>query len=168
MVWRTLALAALLSCSSYRDVEHDNGWAGIELAKAVSDYPTMTELRAKDARGDAIYTRPEEQARWGKAKISVRYFAWNDVIWQIQIQSGSSRKLLDAIEAEYGTPSFKKPWHWEGPTVRMKFQGNEHDSLAVATITHKPTEQAREAAKPKPTPRPPPPVTDTDTPAPRP
>jgi len=145
----TLMLALLLACSPSRDIEKEAAWRDVPLRSAPSQVTGLELIRAEPALGEAVYSRTGEEPRWGKAKIAVRYHFFDEALWKVEVTTGDSLALLDAIKAEYGTPPFDKPWNWEGESVRMHFQGHEHDSAAVVTIVDKALEKKREAARPE-------------------
>lgn len=146
MLARALLLTMLMSCWSTRDIEKEAAWRDVPLEVAPSAVKDLVLVRG-DPKGDAVYTRSSENARWGRARISVRYHFWKDRLWKVEVRTGDSRALLDAIKADYGTPPFDKPWTWEGEEVRMHFQGHEYDSAAEVTIVSKDLERDRNLAR---------------------
>lgn len=143
-VLRILIMVLLVACST-KDIESEAGWRGVPLNAAPSEVADLVLVR-QDPTGDGIYERTNEDPRWGKARIAVRYHFWEDALWKVEVRTGDSMALLDAIKADYGTPPFSRPWTWDGEKVRMHFKGNEHDSAALVTIVSKGLETRREAA----------------------
>ena len=142
--WLALVFALWLACGPSRDIEREAGWQGVALGTPI---PSIEGLTAVGGGDEAVYTRAGDPKSWGKARIAVRYHGFEGVLWKVEIRTGDSMALLDAIKAEYGTPPFSKPWTWEGERVRMHFQGHEYDSAAEVTIVDKALEKRREAAR---------------------
>jgi len=141
-------IAAIAACSSYREIEADAGWADVRLGIGAADLGG--ELLRDEGTGDTLYRRAQEPPRYGRAPVGgIRYHFYDDVLWKIEIKTGSSKDFLAELRRHYGTPSFNTPWQWDGPTVRMNFLGTEYDSSANITIVKKPIAARREAERPE-------------------
>lgn len=138
---------ALVACFGVRDIEKEAGWRGVPLGAAPGEVEGLVQEKA-DPLGEVVYTRPDEPDTWGRAKIAVRYHFWDEALWKVEVRTGDSRALLDAVKGDYGTPPFSQPWTWDGERVRMHFQGHEYDSAAVVTIVSKPLEARRAQERP--------------------
>jgi len=149
---QTLLLTLLLACGPARNIEKEAAWKDVPLGVASGQVTGLVPISTADR--EAVFSREGEDKKWGKARIAVRYHFLDDRLWKVEVRTGDSLALLDALKAEYGTPPFSKPWTWEGERVRMHFQGHEYDSAAVVTIVDKPIEQEWLVIHPPPPPKP--------------
>jgi hypothetical protein len=129
-----------------KNVEQENGLLGLQLGADPATVPGLVKLKESDD-GDVVWYEPDAHRYWGPAPISARCHEWRGQIWKIELRTGNSKGLLPEVTREFGTPSYATPWQWDGPTVRMNFQGTEYDSTAVLTLVKKPLAEARERAQ---------------------
>ena len=141
-------VAAIAACTSYREIEADDGWADVRLGIASAELGG--ELLRDEGTGDTLYRRAQEPPTYGRAPVGgIRYHFYDDALWKIEIKTGSSKDFLAELRRHYGTPSYNTPWQWDGPTVRMNFLGTEYDSSASVMIVKKPIAARREAERPE-------------------
>lgn len=142
-----LPVVAAVGCFGVRDVEAENGWADVRLG--ISPAELGGELLRDEGTGDTLYRRASEPERFGRAPVGgIRYHFYDDQLWRIEVKTGSSKDFLPELTRLYGTPPFDRPWHWEGATVLMRFQGTEYDSSATLTVTKKPIAERRDRERP--------------------
>ncbi len=136
-----------VGCFGVRDVEAENGWADVRLG--ISPVELGGELLRDEGTGDTLYRRASEPEKFGRAPVGgIRYHFYDDQLWKIEVKTGSSKDFLPELTRIYGTPPFDRPWHWEGATVLMRFQGTEYDSSATLTVTKKPIAERRDRERP--------------------
>jgi hypothetical protein len=142
-----IVAAFVVGCQTVRSIEQDAGWADVKLR--IGPDALGGELLRDDGAGDTLYRRASEPPFYGRAPVGgIRYYFYDDVLWKIEVRTGSSKDFLPELTRHYGTPPFHRPWQWSGRTVQMNFLGHEYDSSALLVIYDKQIDARREAERP--------------------